>query len=104
MNTHLKRSAAAVALTAALIASANPAFALTKSGSQSCGSGARVGVVGQQQTLAVLTLKVGGLTLYQSASNYTAKAVSTSVQSGTWSAASNSLLLSGTYPFCQGTL
>lgn len=78
-----------------------PASALTKSGSTTCTAGATVAAHGEQQRAGdLLTLKVGGNTLFQSRAYYRYTANSGLGGTRTWSAESASLLLSSSRGVC----
>jgi hypothetical protein len=79
-----------------------PAWALTDSGTISCSGGAHRAVRGEQQRLGDhLTLKLGGTTVWSGYNVYAKSYVSGGSGTSSWSASSVSLLLSGSYGFCE---
>lgn len=79
---------------------ASPAYAGTDSGSIACGTVPTASARGEQQRLDTMTIKVNGATQWNSSVAYV-KTVYTSYKgTRTWSVASDSILLSGSYGFC----
>lgn len=80
---------------------AAPAAAGTRTGTITCTAGATIAVRGEQQRIAVMTLKVSSITVYQSAARYVH--IQNTPYSGTrtWSADSDWLTYNGSYAFCH---
>lgn len=101
-KTRLLTASASLAASA-LVLTAAPAFASTHSGSMSCSGGAKLVSHGQQQRLTWLAVYVNGSLRDRFNSTYELDGKSTAT-SGTWSATSDSLLYSGTFGYCSGSV
>lgn len=82
--------------------SVTPAAALDDSGSVSCGTVATAAVRAEQQRIAdTMYIYVGGYLRWSGANQYTHIYVSNLQGTRSWLGRFESLLLSGTYGFCQ---
>lgn len=99
----MKRVLVGAAAGAVLAATVSvPAWSLTDSGTISCSGGAYRAVRGEQQRLGDrLTLELGSATVWSGYNVYSKTYVSSGSGTSTWSASSESLLLSGSYGFCE---
>lgn len=102
MKAWITRTGAALAAGALLaVSTATPAQALTKSGTQTCDAGGgHVGLRAEQQLLGhTMHFNVGGKT-HKVSQRYSYGFNSGLRMTQSWTASSESLLLSGTYGYC----
>lgn len=95
----LSIAAAAVVIGTVSIA---PAMAYTQSGTVNCGSGSTASVRGEQQLVStVLTNKINGTTFFSGSGVYVKYSDSTYKNQRSWSVASETIVIAGSYGYCQ---